>query len=186
MLDATPNSTQQLSSALAEELLRKHGEMRFIAQGASMLPTILSGDELIVRRASLAELAPGDLVLFKLNGRWFAHRVQRIKRNGNKLCLIARGDALTVNDPPVFPEDLLGRVTHFVRNSKQRPTVRHQPLVASFVGMAIRHVPHAAGLYARCVGLYSRLALLLAPGTRHTDAGLISSSHTSRKITEAA
>jgi signal peptidase I len=184
--DATTKSPQQLRFALAEELLRTHGEMRFIAQGASMLPTILPGDELLVRRASLAELAPGDLVLFHRNRRWFAHRVRHIQSNGRQLCLIARGDALTKDDPLVFPEDLLGRVTHSVRYSEPRPIAGHQPAFARIVGMAIRHVPHVAGLYVRCVRLCTRLALLLGPGTRHTGAGPKPVSYNNRKITEAA
>jgi signal peptidase I len=179
-------SAKRLPFTLAEELLRKHGQMRFIAHGASMLPTLLPGDELLVQRASLAELVPGDMVLFKQHARWFAHRVRLVEKNGKRPCLITRGDALGADDPPVFPEDLLGRIADFVRNDQQRRIARRQPFLARLVSAAIRHVPYVASLYLGGMRLVHRLEFPYPGRAVQIDTEPIPSSRANRKIREAA
>ena len=97
------------------DVLRSFGAARLAVTGTSMLPSVRPGDVLEVRRQSAAEVMPGDLVLFQREGRFFAHRVvEKIRRQGRTL-LVTRGDRLLQCDPPVSPEELLGRVAFIVR-----------------------------------------------------------------------
>jgi signal peptidase I len=144
--------------ALAEQLLRTVGQMRFVARGGSMLPAILPGDELVVQRASLADISVGDVVLCSREGRWFAHRVYSVLPAATQNCLITRGDALISPDSPVFPMELLGRISFVVRGGQQRLLVPWQSISQKMLRAAVRHVPRFAGGYLRWRKLSSRLA----------------------------
>ena len=54
--------------ALAEEVLRTAGELRFIAQGSSMVPSIFPGDVLEIRREAASKIPCNDIVLFVQGG----------------------------------------------------------------------------------------------------------------------
>ena len=85
-----------------------------------MLPSILPGDEILVRREPFAHFSVGDIALFARDQRLFAHRVTSTASQ-----LITRGDSLTYTDGPVRPYELLGRVTLIIRGSRcfrPRPT----------------------------------------------------------------
>lgn len=71
-----------------------------------MLPAVLPGDELIVEKRGIAQLHPGEVVLFTRGGRLCAHRV--IAKEGSRL--ITRGDAMSRPDEPVAECEVLGRV----------------------------------------------------------------------------
>jgi hypothetical protein len=126
------NARLEVKRDLALEVLRLHGEARLPGIGASMLPTIWPGDILEVRHESPAEIAPGDLVVFERDGCFVAHRVVRrgtgvppVRGHGQDAhattptFLITRGDRMRRSDPPVLPEELLGRVTMIVRGNRR-------------------------------------------------------------------
>ena len=149
MPGSAENLSEQISFALAEELLRKAGEMRVVTHGGSMLPAILPGDELVVRRVCLRNISIGDVVLFRQQGRWFVHRVRKLLPAGSQPCLITRGDALPSDDAPVFPEEMLGRIAFLVRDGEQRAISPWCSLSQTLLRAAVRHVPRFAGLYLR-------------------------------------
>jgi signal peptidase I len=115
MGDQFPETTHL---ALAEEVLRTAGELRFIAQGSSMVPSIFPGDVLEIRRAAASKISCNDIVLFVQGGRWFAHRVIHIAKEGTQTSLITRGDALPADDPLVTEHEILGRVTTLRRGRR--------------------------------------------------------------------
>jgi hypothetical protein len=84
-----------------------------------MFPAVLPGDVLVVQRKEIGNLVQGDIVLFKRDDRLFAHRiVGRMERNGVP-CVVTSGDSLPHKDPPVFPHELLGRVSSIVRGRRE-------------------------------------------------------------------
>jgi len=97
------------------ETLRSSGRARLAVTGASMLPSIWPGDVVEVRRESLEEISRGDVVLCTRQGGFCAHRVVEKVAGPERTLLITRGDALPAPDPPVAPEELLGRVTAVLR-----------------------------------------------------------------------
>lgn len=72
-----------------------------------MYPTILNGEMLHVEPMGKAKLRRGDIVLFKSNGKFKAHRIVRI--NGDNF--ITRGDASLDSDGVVRRPQILGHVT---------------------------------------------------------------------------
>jgi len=113
-------TTQEaIGCQLVAEALQLSGTVRVRVFGTSMFPAVLPGDVLVVQRKELGRLLLGDIVLFKRDDRLFAHRVVgQMDRNGVP-CVVTSGDSLPANDPPVFPHELLGRVTSIVRGTRQ-------------------------------------------------------------------
>jgi signal peptidase I len=76
---ARATSRETLGCELAAEVIRSFGSLRLRVVGASMLPAVWPGDLLSVRSDDAAEAVPGDIVVFKREGRLVAHRVVEIK-----------------------------------------------------------------------------------------------------------
>jgi signal peptidase I len=114
----------ELACGLAEEVVRAFGEVRLRVFGTSMVPSILPGDLVLIQRASLDEILPGQVVLFLQKERLYVHRVVGRKvaatagRPGES-CLITRGDRLRHEDPPVSSLELLGRVVSIERDTRK-------------------------------------------------------------------
>jgi hypothetical protein len=84
-----------------------------------MLPAVCPGDILEVRRARVAQVQPGQLVLYERDGRLVAHRVvEKVCWEGRTL-LLTRGDRLQMTDHPVSPDELLGCVMQVVRGNRR-------------------------------------------------------------------
>jgi hypothetical protein len=96
---------------LAADVLHRFGDVRFVAHGISMIPSIYPGDLLTVRSESIADARCGEIVMFLLSGRFFVHRVTRKWPERNRIVFATRGDALSQEDPSVDGSQLLGRVT---------------------------------------------------------------------------
>jgi signal peptidase I len=109
------------SMAIAEHV-RSRGSVCLNVLGGSMFPWIRPRDLLFVRRWNFDSVAPGDVVLFEQQGRFFIHRVlRRVDTNpvgGRVSVLITKGDALDGEDPPVSAEQFLGRVIRIQRHRR--------------------------------------------------------------------
>jgi hypothetical protein len=103
---------------LAAEILHRFGEVRFVAHGSSMIPSIYPGDLITVRSDSSAGARRGEIVFFLLGGRPFVHRVMRKWPERNRVVFATRGDALPKEDPSVDASQLLGRVIAIQRRGK--------------------------------------------------------------------
>lgn len=109
---AIPAMDQPCKCDLASEVLRRFGELRLQVTGASMLPSLWPGDLLTIHSAQLSEVSRGDIVLFFREGRFFVHRALSVSADH----LLTRGDGLATPDPPVGPNELLGRVVSVARH----------------------------------------------------------------------
>jgi signal peptidase I len=124
LTDGQENSSIELACGLAEEVVRTFGEVRLRVFGTSMVPSILPGDLVSIRSASLHDISPGEVVLFFQKGRLFVHRVVDRKvvataGSPGEPCLITRGDRLRHTDPPVSAPELLGRVVSIERDNRE-------------------------------------------------------------------
>jgi len=99
---------------LAADVIRRFGEVRLRVNGASMLPSVWSGDVLTIRRRSPAELLPGRIVLCYRNGAFVAHRL--VGKRGDDL--ITRGDSHAFADIPFSSDEVLGEVVSIRRGSR--------------------------------------------------------------------
>jgi hypothetical protein len=102
---------QRIQCEVAVEALRTSGKLRLQVYGGSMLPFVWPGDILSIHRAAHADLQRGELVLFTREDGFVVHRV--VAKSGDSL--ITRGDSLDSNDPPVSPNQVLGRVVAIER-----------------------------------------------------------------------
>jgi len=109
----------ELKRQLALEVVGSLGEAQFPASGSSMLPSIRPGDVLEVHRESIAAISIGDVVVFEREARLITHRVVEKVAGPKRALLITRGDAVRAPDPPVTPEELIGRVTAILRAGRR-------------------------------------------------------------------
>jgi len=105
-LSAIPGGKDRVLCDLAAEVLSVSGHLVVRVLGGSMLPSVRPGDELTIHRAGIADVGPGDLVLYSRDGGFVIHRVIGCSAEG----LLTRGDALCADDPPVLPAQVLGKV----------------------------------------------------------------------------
>ncbi len=82
-----------------------------------MLPAVMPGDTLTVKRVRSGAVCEGDIVLFGRDRRLCAHRVVATGQAPDTT-LVTRGDAMPTSDPPISDAELLGKVSRIVRNGK--------------------------------------------------------------------
>ena len=105
---------------LSGELLSLGFGVRFRAPGTSMHPTIRHGDLITVEPVAPSNLKRGDIILYRLQDSFIAHRLVNIEeRNGCGLTFFLRGDASTTCDAPVQPEQVLGKVVCLERSHRR-------------------------------------------------------------------
>lgn len=131
--------------ALVAEALRVSGRLHLRVSGTSMLPAVWPGDLLTIQPAVIDTLPVGALILYSRERRLWVHRVVGAAPHG----LTTRGDALSREDPVVYPEQILGRVTSVLH----RGCWFAPPLQLSFahrlLRCLIRRFCPAAGLLLR-------------------------------------
>ena len=93
---------------LSRELLGAGKSFRFRAVGASMTPTIRDGEVLRVERVDAKTLSIGDIVLFKDDRGFRAHRLVAMDPVRNTFT--TRGDASLEDDRSMGVEQISGRV----------------------------------------------------------------------------
>ncbi len=116
---ALTETATALKCALAIEVLRSFGSLRFAATGWSMLPCVWPGDTLVVERVRLNQVQVGDVVLVGRGGRLCAHRVVSVAEDGKNPHCITQGDAMPAPDRPVNESELLGQVACLIRAGKR-------------------------------------------------------------------
>ncbi len=157
-MEQSAPSRQAIKLELATEVLRSSGELRFVASGASMVPAVFPGDILIVRNQPIERARCGDVALWSREGRFYAHRVVRTAKAGERAAIVTRGDALNQDDAPVESDEFLGHVCGVVRRGK------HVDLGASpNVGaLIVRFLVRRSDGVTKCLLLYSSLRWRLA------------------------
>lgn len=133
---------------LASEVLRSTGKLRLQVTGWSMLPTVMPGETLEVESLGNAgvsrQVARGDIVLFRRDGRLFAHRVVTVASDSGSEQIVTRGDGMPHADSPLDSSDVLGKVSRIFRDGESRkPSVRLS-LSQRAVAAAIRRFDSAA------------------------------------------
>jgi hypothetical protein len=107
-----------LKCELAGEVLSSSGRLRFPVMGWSMLPAIFPGDTLVIEPARSESVGQGDIVLFRRDGRLFAHRVSGKSGSASDFQIVTQGDGMASPDPPVSSSQLLGKVSFVERDRR--------------------------------------------------------------------
>jgi hypothetical protein len=83
-----------------------------------MLPAIFPGDTLVIEPARSESVGQGDIVLFRRDGRLFAHRVSGKSGSASDFQIVTQGDGMASPDPPVSSSQLLGKVSFVERDRR--------------------------------------------------------------------
>jgi len=148
---------QRLVCGLAGEVVRTFGGVRLRVFGTSMVPSVLPGDLISVQKTGLADISPGEIVLFSQQGRLFAHRVVRRVRSVVNPYLITRGDRLGQDDPPVSSSELLGRVSSIERGNRQPESPSQRNGRERVVARLLQTSDYATHLYLRVVRFWGKI-----------------------------
>lgn len=103
---------------LVGDITRAVGESRLRVTGASMLPAIWPGDLITVQHRAWSDLRPGQIVLYRREGRLIAHRILSVS-NGR---MITKGDSLVAVDLPVDESEIIGQVVVISRGTRSVAT----------------------------------------------------------------
>jgi signal peptidase I len=134
---------------LAEKTLRRFGGLRLRVTGLSMLPSVWPGDLLLIRREEVAQIYPGDIVLFVRHGGFVAHRVVLKTDDPENPSLITRGDALPSQDSAIGPADLLGKVYGILRAGTWIQPRGRLSFSARIIAMLVSRSGRVAGILSR-------------------------------------
>jgi signal peptidase I len=151
--DAATQACHAVAFDLAEEVVRKFGRVRLRITGTSMMPCMLPGDLVTVRRASINEISRGEVVLFKRPNGFGLHRVVAKPAASSTFALLTRGDRLQYNDPVISSEALLGRVERIERNGRQFPTAVRQGFLMGIIAVLLRSSDVATYFYLQLAKL---------------------------------
>jgi signal peptidase I len=132
---------------LVGETVRKFGEVRFRVFGTSMVPAIGPGDLVWVERASMAEVSPGEIVVFARKGRLTVHRLMVKSDSQGDPLLVTRGDRMWRDDALVSGPELIGRVTQIERNHSGIPAPPRLNLTQQVICRLLRYSDRATSLY---------------------------------------
>src|ERR1022692_377130 len=99
--DAGATSRGTLGCELAAEVLHCFGSLRLRAVGGSMIPAVWPGDILSVRTEDVVKALPGDIVVFRRDGRLVTHRLVERTTRRDRIQWVTRGDRVRNNDTPV-------------------------------------------------------------------------------------
>jgi hypothetical protein len=155
-------SREAVDLELAAEVLQSFGELRFVARGGSMLPSILPGDTLLVRRQPVANIRPGQVVLCRREGAFCAHRVMFKTQCDGRWSFRTAGDALSGEDDPIAEEEFLGQVFAVIRRGKHIELTESRGLVTRLVEWAVKRSDASATFILRCHAFRVRLAARVA------------------------
>ncbi|HEX3376054.1 MAG TPA: S24/S26 family peptidase [Candidatus Acidoferrales bacterium] len=153
----------ELACGLAGEVVRNFGEVRLRVLGTSMVPSVLPGDMVLIQRAALQEILPGEIAVFLREGRLFVHRVVERKKMfvaesvDEELCLITRGDRQRDCDSPVNSSELLGRVICIERNQREIKVSPNKMI--RLTARLLQTSDRATSLYLR-LATFSRITFL--------------------------
>src|SRR5438874_9537355 len=114
---------EQIKCELAAQVLQNSSMLRLRASGSSMLPSLWPGDVITIQPQSFEQWRPGDIVLYMRAGHFFIHRVIAVPNSGD--FLIVQGDWLPQPDPPVPPQEVLGKAVAVERNGLPVQTTCH-------------------------------------------------------------
>lgn len=104
------------------------GRFKFLCTTWCMYPVIKRGDMVNILSAKIGEVDTGDVAVFRTHGFLLAHRVIDKRTIKNRPCLITRPDrSIAGEDPPLFEEDLVGKVSSVIRNGKRLDVDKREP-----------------------------------------------------------
>ncbi len=144
------------------------GRLRLRACGWSMVPRLRNGDVLHVAPRTVREIAVGDVVVFRREGQFLAHRAIGKGVTGEGAYVVTRADqARQGDDGPSYDKDVLGVVAE-VEKGRGRYLPRWVPAALARVqGLAVYRRAARSWLARRHASLFYAVYAPLHPGQRY-------------------
>jgi signal peptidase I len=98
--------------------LRKGERITLKVSGKSMRPLIEEGDTIHVERFDPRALSIGNIITYEKNGAYFTHRVLWVRKKGNRIRLITKGDNEIDVDPLVSSNHIVGKAVAIERANR--------------------------------------------------------------------
>ncbi|MGE4644027.1 S24/S26 family peptidase [Bifidobacterium catenulatum subsp. kashiwanohense] len=113
--------SEHANSLGIEDYLRRYGMLTYRFQGVSMLPLLRQGrDDVTIRlcaEADIPKLKRGDVILFKdYRDAYILHRIVHVEEHE----IITRGDNCAYSDQPIQSSQVLGILTGYTHNGRER------------------------------------------------------------------
>ena|GEM_PF-1540005 len=157
---------------IAIDLLENRNMVKFRAPGVSMSPFIRNSEMITVEPCSHGDLTFGDVILYQgfgsqcrqlsipLRNRKIVHRFLWRREIGGDLRLITKGDNNYLCDPPVSPQQILGRVVEIEKNGwRLRLDTPFGRLLNALFALVI--MPPVSALSFACIRTIKRLFTLV-------------------------
>jgi ATP-binding cassette, subfamily B, bacterial len=110
-----------------DELLKSNTDVRLRVGGYSMYPVLKPGDIIQIHRVSSETLIAGDIIVYKSEKKWIAHRIQKIEEVSGQRTFYTRGDSCKTYDARINEGDIIGKVTGFSRKKRWEDTGKNHP-----------------------------------------------------------
>lgn len=110
-----------VSSLELGKILAKKDRIKFRASGNCMYPSIRPGDTLHIDPRDVAQIAVGDVAIFRRGNSIVGHRTisKGTDKNQDRTYITTRPDRIRQGDDgPAYDEDVLGVVSHIERKGK--------------------------------------------------------------------
>jgi signal peptidase I len=105
------NLTQKLLKDIGFTLLSEGKTIKIRAEGYSMFPSVKPGSIIYIEPLEKDENPrPGDIIAWKRGSGLVVHRLTTIIKCNEGLLFVTRGDSSLVDDLPILPGDIAGRV----------------------------------------------------------------------------
>ncbi len=104
---------------IGKDLLNSDQQVRLKVGGYSMYPFLRKDDVITIDKGNINEIKIGDIVVFKNENRWIAHRLIKKCTKNNKKYLLTKGDTCWHTDLLFSENNFIGKVASYSRKSKQ-------------------------------------------------------------------
>jgi signal peptidase I len=105
---------------LTEQLLNSQQYVSLRVGGYSMYPALKPGDIITIRRINTEDIKAGDIVVYRTEQKWIAHRIQQIKSQSDTVEFITKGDSCKDPDIAIPAKKIIGKVISFTRNDRSK------------------------------------------------------------------
>ena len=120
MIDTKSNSIQDEFKKVTADILNANNRLLLNSDGSSMFPVLHAGDKLIVNKIDASAIVKGDIIVWTTHNKTIGHRVLSTRKSGNFISIQTRGDNCRNADQPPQANDVIGKVTGFIRNEKEQ------------------------------------------------------------------
>lgn len=100
-------------------LIESHHQIYIPVSGYSMLPFLGPGDLVCIQKLTESEYLPGDIIIYKLNGKLIAHRIIDKYLADSQNHYKCKGDSAVFPDSPIREPEILAKVVRVIKTKNK-------------------------------------------------------------------